>query len=769
MRSVLSLGLRELLNGRVESERLELKATGSEACVDAALRTICAFANDVHQRNGGYVVFGVEEAEGQPVLPAQGLEPSTVDGLQKRLVGAISRIEPVYTASFSIETLDGATLLVLRCPPGATRPYVAPPRKSSGDRVPFVRIGSETKEAKGALALQLVEVSQRSSFDELPAAQGGPGDLEVALLRRLLERTGSELAEAPLSQQLRHLDLLVGDNGGARLRNAALLLFCARPAAFFPGARVEITHFPEGRGADRLDEQRLDGPIDALVEQALQRLMNLNPRSTRKPEGGLVSVQRVGWPEPALREVLVNALMHRGYEPGQADPVRIDVEPDRIVVISYPGPMPGISLDDLRGEAVRHPPQRNRRVAAFFKEMGLAETRRSGLSKIRCAMERNGNPPPVFYFDPERTLFQVDLPIHPDFRPAPVPRGRPLRLGEPCPPEALLDRGPLIERIVRALAHQSVALVGPIGRGRSSLLEGVVSQLPSSWAVLRLNGSTTTVEGLLQALVARVEEEPARFGDRQALIAGWDREKADPVDFVTGLLADVPAPTLIVLDDLEMSEHDSWHERLAALVLLARAAGLRLLTAGPDGDWLHDKGIAPTLRIELVPPLGAAAGEVLAAELLQGQELPIAWAGAVSRLAEGSPVLSALLVRELFIAGDGDVEAAFDQVLAASAHPVVARLHDAGLSPAWGRQRPRLDPLRSLVVQTAEGLPRAQILAALAPQLGRAAVVASLQRALAEGFLVEVDGKVRCEHAQVRRAWLALQPPVEPCEDDGSF
>jgi ATP-dependent DNA helicase RecG len=73
MRSVLSLGLRELLNGRVESERLELKATGSEACVDAALRTICAFANDVHQRNGGYVVFGVEEAEGQPVLPAQGL------------------------------------------------------------------------------------------------------------------------------------------------------------------------------------------------------------------------------------------------------------------------------------------------------------------------------------------------------------------------------------------------------------------------------------------------------------------------------------------------------------------------------------------------------------------------------------------------------------------------------------------------------------------------------------------------------------------------
>ena len=73
----LPLNIRELFTGRVvEWERLEFKEGWNP---EAVMRTICAFANDFHNWGGGYIVIGVAEKDGRPVLPPKGLNPEQVD------------------------------------------------------------------------------------------------------------------------------------------------------------------------------------------------------------------------------------------------------------------------------------------------------------------------------------------------------------------------------------------------------------------------------------------------------------------------------------------------------------------------------------------------------------------------------------------------------------------------------------------------------------------------------------------------------------------
>ena len=63
----LPININDILQARtVESERLEFKKGWNPLAV---LHTLCAFANDFHNWGGGYIVIGVEESDGQPVLP----------------------------------------------------------------------------------------------------------------------------------------------------------------------------------------------------------------------------------------------------------------------------------------------------------------------------------------------------------------------------------------------------------------------------------------------------------------------------------------------------------------------------------------------------------------------------------------------------------------------------------------------------------------------------------------------------------------------------
>ena len=117
-----------------------------------------------------------------------------------------------------------------------------------------------------------------------------------------------------------------------------------------------------------------------------------------------------------MREALVNAVYHRGYDKNIVEPTKVYLYPDRIEVISYPGPVSGIDEDHLAsGGSVPPVPARNRRIGEFLKELKLAEGRLTGLPQIYDAMEQNGSPTPKFDFDAGRTYFRATLPAHPEY------------------------------------------------------------------------------------------------------------------------------------------------------------------------------------------------------------------------------------------------------------------------------------------------------------------------------------------------------------------
>ncbi len=78
MSQILAVSIQRLLEGSgVESQRVEFKASWEPNTVGRqVLRTICAFANDYHNLNGGYVVIGAGEADGHAILPPCGIDPS---------------------------------------------------------------------------------------------------------------------------------------------------------------------------------------------------------------------------------------------------------------------------------------------------------------------------------------------------------------------------------------------------------------------------------------------------------------------------------------------------------------------------------------------------------------------------------------------------------------------------------------------------------------------------------------------------------------------
>ena len=115
----LPIHITDLFTGTVvEWGRLEFKEGWNP---EAALHSLCAFANDVHNWGGGYFVIGVAEHDGRPILPPAGLRPDQLDRIQKEILNVSHRIVPAYHPVVELYVLEGRHILVLWAPGGQNR------------------------------------------------------------------------------------------------------------------------------------------------------------------------------------------------------------------------------------------------------------------------------------------------------------------------------------------------------------------------------------------------------------------------------------------------------------------------------------------------------------------------------------------------------------------------------------------------------------------------------------------------------------------------
>lgn len=332
MKSGLAVNIHALLYQRgVETLRVEYKARWDDYCGAAALRTICAFANDLANVNGGYVIFGVEEQGGVPTLPPVGIPENEVEQVQRMIRGTVARIHPSYTPTIVPEKIDGAWIVVVHCPAGDGRPYDAPEHLEKGAaRKSYVRTNSETREAKNDLLRQLHEVSTRVPFDDRACYEATVEDLSPALVHHHLHQVGSRLAEdrGDVSALYRKMHLLERPNGHEVPRNVALLFFAEEPRSWFRGAFIEVAQLPGGRAGSEIVERTIEGPLPSQIRTVLDHLRGRLPTEVRKHGDRAESDRSEAFPFAAVEEALVNAVHHRGYD--LPDPIKVEILPDAL-------------------------------------------------------------------------------------------------------------------------------------------------------------------------------------------------------------------------------------------------------------------------------------------------------------------------------------------------------------------------------------------------------------------------------------------------------
>ena len=421
MGMILPVNLDALLHCRgVESERVEFKTSWDPRTTGPqVLRTICAFANDYHNLNGGYVVVGVEERDGRAALPPSGLTAEEVEAAQKWIRGNCNRLDPSYPPLLSPETLGDRLILVVWAPASEMRPHRAPAADGKGPGRYWIRLGAETVDAEGRgdLLRGLIQQTARVPWDDRRAHGAQVGDLREAKVREYLRDVGSGLLDEPDERAVyRRMRLTMKVNDHEVPRNAGLLFFARDPAEWFRGAKIEVVQFAADRAGDVQEERTFGGGLVDQLRDCLNHLENLSTYHLQKQHDRSRVRGWVSYPMPALRETLVNAVYHRSYDVDQPEPTKVYLFPGRVEITSYPGPVPGIEARHLLPNAELRPvPARNRRIGEFLKELGLAEGRLSGLRKVFQAMEANGSQTPRFDFDEQRTYFHATLPAHPEY------------------------------------------------------------------------------------------------------------------------------------------------------------------------------------------------------------------------------------------------------------------------------------------------------------------------------------------------------------------
>ena len=254
------------------------------------------------------------------------------------------------------------------------------------------RSGSTRQELKGAALQQFLlrklgrtwdaQVPDRSSLSEID-----PTALAFFVqLARKAQRIPDAAEEGDVSASLSHLHLL-GDDG--RPTHAALVLFAKDPLRFFVTATFRIGRF--GASASELIHQDvLDGPLLTLPERILEILRSKYLVSPVRYDG-LRRVEELEIPEQALREAILNALVHKDYTGAH---IQLSVYDDRLVLWN-PGKLPeDLAIADLKRAHPSKP--RNPHIAEVFFKAGFIETWGRGIDKILTSCAQSGLAEPTF-------------------------------------------------------------------------------------------------------------------------------------------------------------------------------------------------------------------------------------------------------------------------------------------------------------------------------------------------------------------------------------
>lgn len=381
-----------VLMSDLESDRIE--RTESVNNTDKFCQAICAFANDLpNHRQPGYLLIGVRDNGSLSGLTVT--DQLLLDLGDIRSNGNVLFPPAMTVSKFSMQGGDVAVVEV--------QPSDMPPVRYKG-RI-YIRVGP-----RKAIATEHEEriLSERRTeelrhFDTRPCIEASLEDLALgqfdAYRREAIDADTIAANHREIELQLASLRMYILKRNCPT--NGGILLFGKNPRFYFPGAYIQYLKLPESDLTDLPDDQaEISGDLVSMMRELNLRIKTIVQTSMRK-----ISALREelvpDYPEWALRELLMNAVMHRDYESNT--PIRFYVFSDHIE-IHNPGSLYGeVNKDNfpLRNS------YRNPLIAEAMKSLGFVNRFGFGVQRAQALLKENGNPEAEFEFDGHTVLVKI--------------------------------------------------------------------------------------------------------------------------------------------------------------------------------------------------------------------------------------------------------------------------------------------------------------------------------------------------------------------------
>lgn len=378
--------------------------------------TLSAFANT----KGGVLILGLDEKSGFRAVGVSDAAKLVAD-----LGSWCSEFEPPIRAVITTRTFESVDLIVAEIP--ETLPVDKPCHvKSMGVyQGSFIRVGDGDRRMTQYEILALMASKGQPQEDLEPVPRTSSDDLDVhlanAFLAQLRRHRPYRYADMGDHEALTRMRVLVKDEDGhERLSLGGLLALGDYPQEHFPQLMLSFVHYPETTGGSMqtgerfLDNVVIEGPIPVMVRDALQALKrNMKRRAIIQ---GIGRTDVWEYPEVALREALVNALVHRdlaGHARGTQ--VQVAMYPDRLVIQNPGGLFGAVTIDNLEDS----PPSaaRNSILMDILQEVpipgigqSVCEKRGSGIQDMLQALRAAHMGPPTF--TDRLSSFKVVFPNH---------------------------------------------------------------------------------------------------------------------------------------------------------------------------------------------------------------------------------------------------------------------------------------------------------------------------------------------------------------------
>ncbi|MGH9352162.1 MAG: ATP-binding protein [Terriglobia bacterium] len=274
-------------------------------------------------------------------------------------------------------------------------------------RTYYIRVGSQSREASGEELERLFQ--QRGAFrlEIRPVSGTSAANLDLRRLRDYFGRIRNQETPADNDAEgwrvlLTNTEFLAQEHDTGAATVAALLLFGVNPSRFLPQTGIDAVAYP-GRERDYAARERAEirGPLvplfgasgiveNGLVEQTVE-FVRRNTAVSAFLEDGARRVERRTYPEEAVREAVVNAVVHRDYLLSSTN-IQVSIYEDRLEIIS-PGRLPnGITPDRMRAGCRA---ARNQLLKDVMRDYGYLEHMGMGVPRkiIRLMQEHNGTGP----------------------------------------------------------------------------------------------------------------------------------------------------------------------------------------------------------------------------------------------------------------------------------------------------------------------------------------------------------------------------------------